>query len=809
MNASPARLLAASLVLVLPAAAGAADIRIQNANFDASASKIIVKGVLDAVPSGTPVSLVQDSNGRLLASDMDGNKQFGFQVSIPAGQAVPCHLRVEAGEERAYVQVRHSPTCGQQALTLAGQVVDDPIPYATVTVTVDGVTYTTIADQDGFYSLDIATASLAELVTIEAVGRKVTNGETIDVDFISLAGSFSKLLEDSSGGVISSATNQKVNVTNVSSAEYVLLVEANGGTAPTTVEELQQAETQVDATELLQLAAVIKLIVDGGYDLPAGYDTLLDFIAEPAAVETFVAEVEVADPGALDEAIGEILVSGGLVAGFRAQDIPARYFVTAAVEPGFVPRSGEVFEFNATRPNGCKLAADGCAGLFMYRGVNGRPISDAFSWYIDNGVLEIRLPAPTPAGGVITTNQILADTPDAKMTDGSLLSDCDVPDYTFDFQQSIVGFGYTRFNDGTAVDGLFRRAMLSRTGFAPVMCRDGNVRTLAAYVLEETGQVMARDSGAIAPRRFVRVADATGAADEVVVEGQWAMQVYAQLRLVGSAAPFPRVIFSDNVTLSPGGGASAVIASEDGAGPSTWNIDTVTSDLLLTYPDGWIQRVVVTDALDANGDGSADEFGAFSIITGPGGERYASSDLTFRRDETLVADASVARNPFGSYWQTVVNAWPSAAWEDAPGGGRQLRRDGVFGFHAAPVGEGFNGSYLFPDEACTSGTWFRRRLTAFGLEDTGGLNLVHMNYFVGNAAILGNNRQRSWSAFTSMNVGGQRRLYVLELEKLPLLSGEPHRFPPRPNIYREMVEPSVTRGLCVLGAGGFNPVPQP
>ena len=36
---------------------------------------------------------------------------------------------------------------------------------ATVTVTLNGVTYTTVADENGFYTLDIATATVSELVT--------------------------------------------------------------------------------------------------------------------------------------------------------------------------------------------------------------------------------------------------------------------------------------------------------------------------------------------------------------------------------------------------------------------------------------------------------------------------------------------------------------------------------------------------------------------------------------------------------------------------------------------------------------------
>jgi hypothetical protein len=817
MGASTPRLLAATLLLVIPAVAGAADVRIQNANFAADSNKILVKGILDAIPAGTPVSLIQDSNGRTLAIDADGNKQFNFQVPIPVGQAVPCHLRIEAGEERAYVQVRHSPTCGQQTVTLSGQVVDDPIPYATVTVTVGGVTYTTIADIDGRYSLDIATASLDELVTIEAVGNKVTNGETIPIDFVSLAGSFSKLLEDASGGVISDQTNQKVNVTNVSTAEYVLLVEANGGTAPTTAEELQQAETQVDATELLQLAAVIKLIVDGGVALPDGFTTVLDFIENgdqvtgnqtQSPLDQFIA----ANETQLEGVVLQILEAGGLVAGFRVQDVPARYLVTGATEPGFVPRSGEVLEFATERPSDCATAEAGCVGLSMLRDLNGLPVTVPFKWYIEGGVLEIDVTTPTATPVFSSVKTLLEESPDLLMSeDGSRLADCVAPDdqasASFFFQQSVLGYSYTRFNDGQALDSLFRRARLFRSGFPQITCEDGTPRTIAPYPIEATGQVMARDSGAIAPRRFVSASNPTVAADEIVAEGEWVLQVYARLRRPGG---FQRVIFSDIVRLEAGGGASALVAAEAGTnpgdylGPTSWTIDSATGELVLSYPDGVQQRVIVTDSLDLDGDGDVDELGAFSLFT-DGSQRYASSDLTFKRDPAVVADLELVRSPPGMYWQTVINSWTSSAWRDAPGGGRELQRtDQIFGFHVAPVGVGYQGSFIPPTPGaanCTSGTWIRRALADLELEFPGTLNVVNMNY----TGPGGQYRQRIWSVAATQTVGSERRLNVLEMEKLPLSAGEPHRLPPRPNSYREYVEPNLSFGACVANSYPFPP----
>jgi hypothetical protein len=687
-----------------------------------------------------------------------------------------------------------------------------------VTVTVGGITYTTIADADGFYTLDIATASLDELVTIEAVGNKVTNGQTIPIDFVSLAGSFSKLLEDASGGVISDQANQKVNVTNVSTAEYVLLVEANGGTAPTTAEELQQAETQIDASELIQLAAVIKLIVDGGVPLPDGFTTVLDFIENGDQVngnqtESPLDQFIAANETELEGVVVEILEAGGLVAGFRVQDVPARYFVTAATEPGFVPRSGEVLEFATARPDDCATAAAGCMGLSMSRDRDGFPITVPFTWYIKSGVLEIDVTTPAAIPFSSTVKALLEESPGLLMSDNStLLAECVAPENRalifINFQQSVLGYSYTRFNDGQALDGLFRRARLYRSGFQTINC-NGTPLTIPAYPIEATGEVMARDSGAIVPLRFVSATNAMGAADEIVAEGEWVLQVYARLQRPGMVAPFRRAIYSDVVTLEADGSASALVAAEAGSnpgdylGPTSWTIDAVTGELLLGYPDGVQQRVVVTDSLDADGDGDVDELGAFSLFTA-GSQRFASSDMTFKRDPGVVADLGLVRSPPGMYWQTMINSWTSSAWRDAPGGGRELQRtDQIFGFRAAPVGEGYQGSFVAPPAGavtCPAGTWDRRPLQVFEVEFPGTLNVVNMNY-----TGSGNQyRQRIWSVASTPTVGSERRLNVLELEKV----GVPHRFPPRPNSYREYVEPNLSFGACVTDRYPF-PLPSP
>lgn len=803
MNSKILRLLTAGIVLSLPITAANADaIRIQNANLDQVSNTIFVKGVTDAIVDGTPVYLINAENGALLASDLDGNKQINLRAQLPGGTVAPCTVVVRAGALNssdavtAISQIRHATTCPAKTLRLKGQVVDDPIPFATVTVKLGGISYTTVADANGFYAVDVATASIQELVTIEAT-KKMTSGQTIDL--VSLPGSFTKLLEDSTGGVLSSDTYQKVNVTNVSTAEYVLLVEANGGAAPTNLAQLQQAETQVDATELLKLAAVIKLIVDEGVPLPTGYSTVLAFV-QNGPVDSFVS----ANATAIDAAIQEILTSNGLVAGFRIADIPGRYYVTDAVEPGFLPRSGSVLEFSSTRPGDCSALADGCTGLVMFRDPSGIPVSKATNWYLNNGVLEIKIAAATPASQTGVTDSFSRDYQvDPVMTGGTRLSACNPQSQVFDFKETLVGYSLTRYSDGQAIDSLSQRTAVFLSDFGPITCSDNTTRTIANFAAQPVASIMARDSGSIVPRRFVRASAATGAPDEIIADGQWAMQVFASLNVAGSNPANPRTIFSDNVTLSDGGIASAILSNEVGVGPSSWTTN-VNGELVLTYPDGWSQTVVVTDALDVNGDGTVDEYVAFSIFTGPGG-RFGSSELTFKRNTALFADEAFLKNPLNKYWQTVVNAWRPSAWEDVPNTSPTQRRlvidSGLFGWRPAPVGAGFQGSYSPGDAGCTSGYWFRRPLTDFALQSTGILNLVAMQYFQ-----RGNYRDRSWSVLATSTVGSKRRVYVIELERFPKLTGEPYRIAPRPNIYVENTEPNVDRGLCLFN-NGFMPTP--
>ena len=460
----------------------------------------------------------------------------------------------------------------------------------------------------------------------------------------------------------------------------------------------------------------------------------------------------------------------------------------------------------------------GCTGYYMTRDVNGSPIGVPIEWYIELGTLEMAVMAPTALSRVATSAQFASDLPNAVMTDGTLFSSCaPAPVETLRFTESIVGYSFTRFNDGQTVDGLSRRSDLRYSNFQPVLCSDGQTRTPADVILQSTGNVLARDSGSIAPRRFVRASAAPVATDEIVADGQWALQVLGNLLLAGNPSP-QRSIFADNVRLNADGTSGSDIAAEQGGGPSSWTVDAVTGELVITYPDGWVQRVIVTDELDGNGDGTIDQYGAFSVFTGPGGVRFASSDPAFRRDTSLVIDAGLVGNPLGKYWQTVVNAWTPDAWEDVPGsstGERQLALSGgFFGFRAVAVGGGYRGTSAQPNPNSPCGPktrWSRNGFIGFEVSETGTLNIVAMkNRFDFETQDPFFDQTRIWSVLSvdsvpnpSANGTTQRRLNVIEMVRLEGREGSPYGFPPRVNFYREYTEPSIDRGLC---AAGFVPL---
>ena len=187
------------------------------------------------------------------------------------------------------------------SLTLEGVVTDEPIPNAVVTATVAGHDFTTTADAEGNYSLDIEIeeADAASFVTLHAQGV----GDQAFVEFTSLAGSFQSLAAAAGDDDTLDATeNFSTQITNVTTAAAALMQSANGGNPITDDAALASFGAQVNAQEVLDLATAIKLAVDEPetHPLPEGA-TILALANDTEARAQFVDTVFQQDPAAFAE----------------------------------------------------------------------------------------------------------------------------------------------------------------------------------------------------------------------------------------------------------------------------------------------------------------------------------------------------------------------------------------------------------------------------------------------------------------------------------------------------------------------------
>lgn len=274
------------------------------------------------------------------------------------------------------------PLVTRVKLTLQGTVTDSPIANASVTATVGSETFTATADANGNYSLDIeiAAANTSRFVTLAARGA----GEQSFVEFTSLAGSFQSLLTQAGDGILLSSENFATQITNVSTAEAVLLKDANGGQPITSDALLASLGTSLNGQQVLDLATAIKLVVDdsANYSLPAGQTSVLALISDTAARQQFVDNVYAQNPATFALTQTAITADPGLSKPLSVQSVPTA--LTAAIlssDPGF--------SFNySNRVAAYTFAADGTGS------VSTGSFHEPMTWTVDGSNIKVAYRRP-------------------------------------------------------------------------------------------------------------------------------------------------------------------------------------------------------------------------------------------------------------------------------------------------------------------------------------------------------------------------------------------------------------------------------
>ncbi|MCL1068422.1 Ig-like domain-containing protein [Shewanella olleyana] len=276
-------------------------------------------------------------------------------------------------------------------MTISGQVTDNPIANAEVTVSLGGESHMATADVEGNYSLPLTINNLDEMIKITAMGS--AENEQQNVELISIVGQTGALLKQlDDQRIIGTEQTKALNATHLSTAAYLIAMNRNGKTKFTSSEEFKAVLESAPAEQILETAGFIKLLVDNSaFDIPEG-ETTVSLLSDEKmdtqqTIKKYLTDNELLDESgnpteaysqALEEAIEQTLADPKVVDSFSNEmfmDKSMTWLVGA--QPGWLEFSGDSINFNAS----------GSGSLYSksYFSDNELPIAKGFEWSIENG----------------------------------------------------------------------------------------------------------------------------------------------------------------------------------------------------------------------------------------------------------------------------------------------------------------------------------------------------------------------------------------------------------------------------------------
>jgi hypothetical protein len=212
-------------------------------------------------------------------------------------------------------------------ITLAGVVTDNPIVNASVMVRVAETAFDDAppTGSNGEFQLDISSEKPDALVVAEALDA--VNG----VKLTAVLNTFANYSAQARNGVVDG-----IKITNVTTALQILAEQLASDGSIDTFTEYHQLSEQIDANELFELAAAIKVVVENidGSVLPAGVsDTEALARAIANGNSSFLTDIATNAPAALEEARTKLLTDGNATLPFEPVSAPGVY---ASVSDRFI-----------------------------------------------------------------------------------------------------------------------------------------------------------------------------------------------------------------------------------------------------------------------------------------------------------------------------------------------------------------------------------------------------------------------------------------------------------------------------------------
>ncbi|RYY04744.1 MAG: hypothetical protein EOO53_00020 [Gammaproteobacteria bacterium] len=254
-----------------------------------------------AADSNTAITLGDAKSATLAVTaanvSLDTTVKLTITVTDNQGASTQANLQIKVAAKKT-------------SLAISGLVTDAVVPNANVTATVRDLTFTTTADVNGKYTLNLSVddAHLNDLVLITADGG--SSKPTLKL-VSQLPSVKTLLLQAGNDKQLDSSENFSVNVTNVTTAEYALMVRrwSNYGVPFLSASnDLHLKNNQENVSEYAKylLAALIKIVSDMGGSLPVGAKDTLGLVLDGSLVDELRSSITNSSPTLIEEVIGLI-----------------------------------------------------------------------------------------------------------------------------------------------------------------------------------------------------------------------------------------------------------------------------------------------------------------------------------------------------------------------------------------------------------------------------------------------------------------------------------------------------------------------
>lgn len=572
--------------------------------------------------TGVPVILTGETTASLsfTAPSVSADTDLGFSLMV-----------TDDDDESASVVGTVTVTPIMMTYTVRGNVADAAFASSEVSGTLAGTSFSTTTDSNGAFSLPLkADDDETNLFTNLIVKSASTAGLeyykfvpqlNADPVLAAVAGKVSSSTQVSPPATKADALAadegaNTVSINAVSTALYSLIVSANNGEVPADLDQFTLIEKSVSPDELIEAAAVVKLITQGGaFALPEGVSNVLELLTNTEAYNSYVTAAETATPGIISATVDDIIADPELTPPIAPESLASTYYEVYPAAVGFLSRGGGRFEFHQ----------DG-------GGIETTGRVEKFSWSLTNGTLTLTYIDPMGSYSYPAVEEGVAG---LTMAQVEQLHSAGVNQV--EVLRKPQSTTMKRVIEGEKTD-TFRIVATVKETMTPVTLTGGVVSTSGKLDESTTDQLM---------RNGDKLSELKLTADEVVSD--WIVEHYYYF---GEPGLGYSDMFADLFEVSADGTGIARVLER----PFTWTIDE-QGVFVARFEDG---SSVHISKLDQSGS----DIQVFSESYDAEGNLIAAdTDYALEVENGVIGEFDLT-NGEGKYWTSFINQWRKSAWED-------------------------------------------------------------------------------------------------------------------------------------------------